>query len=143
MSHPISPMLRLFREGAASYQPEVDGVTFESGDPQASQDNLQRMIDAGLVISEFMVRPTGVLVVFAKGEQYYAPGLRVGTQGLATEALAHFAALAGYGPEEELLDSYRKLPEDYRGQLPDKRPDPLIDHPLADHPLPADKLVRS
>ena len=26
MSHPISPMLRLFRDGAASYQPEIDGL---------------------------------------------------------------------------------------------------------------------
>ena len=53
MSHPISPMLRLFRDGAASYQPEIDGLAFESGDPQVSLENVQRMIDAGLVIADF------------------------------------------------------------------------------------------
>ena len=78
MSHPISPMLRLFRDGAASYQPEIDGLAFESGDPHVSRDNLQRMIDAGLVVANFMVRPTGVLVLFATGEQYYAPAFASG-----------------------------------------------------------------
>ena len=130
MSHPISPMLRLFRDGAASYQPEIDGLAFESGDPHVSRDNLQRMIDAGLVVADFMVRPTGVLVLFATGEQYYAPGLRVGTANLATEALAHFAARAGFGPEEQLVDIYRKLPETYQGQLVNMNLAPLT------HPIP-------
>lgn len=119
-------MLRLFRDGAASYQPEVKGLAFESGDPQVSLDNLQRMIAAGLVIADFMVRPTGVLVLFATGEQYYAPGLRVGTTGLATEALAQLATQAGFGPEERLLNFYRNLPETYSGKLPDVNPDTLL-----------------
>ncbi len=133
MIDPISPMLRLFRDGATSYQPAIEELAFESGDPQVSLDNLQRMIDSGLVIAEFMVRPTGVLVLFASGEQYYAPGLRVGTSSLATEALAQLAAQAGFGPEARLLDFYRKLPETYKGKLPDLSPDPLLDgHPV--HP---------
>ena len=33
------------------------------------------------------------------------------------EALAHFAAKAGFGPEEQLLHIYRNLPETYTGQL--------------------------
>ena len=102
MPHPISPMLRLFRDGAAGYQPAIEGLEPETGDPRVSRDNIQRMIDAGLVLADFRVRPTGVLVLFAGFEQYYAPGLRVGTPGLASEALAHFAAQAGFGPEEEL-----------------------------------------
>jgi len=117
MTSPISPMLRLFRDGVASYQPAIDGLEPETGDARVSRDNIQRLIDAGLVLADFRVRPTGVLVLFAGFEQYYAPGLRVGTQGLATEALAHFAAQAGFGPEQELLRIYQKLPADYSGQL--------------------------
>lgn len=117
MTHPIGPMLRLFRDGAANYQPAIQGLAFESGDPQVSLDNVQRMVDAGLVIADFLVKPTGVLVLFATGEQYYAPGLRVGTADLATEALARFAAKAGFGPEERLLQVYRDLPTSYSGQL--------------------------
>jgi len=130
MSHPISPMLRLFRDGAASYQPEIDGLALESGDSQVSRDNLQRMIDAGLVIADFLVKPTGVLVLFATGEQYYAPGLRVGTTNSATEALAHFAAKAGFGPEQQLLHVYRNLPKTYKGQLVNLNLAPLT-HPMS------------
>ena len=125
MTHPISPMLRLFRDGAASYQPAIEGLEPETGDPRVSRDNIQRMIDAGLVLADFRVRPTGVLVLFAGFEQYYAPGLRVGTPGLASEALAHFAAQAGFGPEEELRRIYRNLPADYSGQLVNLNLQPL------------------
>jgi hypothetical protein len=113
----VSPMLRLFRAGTVPYQPEVDELALETGDPQVSLENLQRLMGAGLGIVDFLVRPTGVLAVFLGGEQYYAPGLRVGTKGLATKALAHIAAEAGFGPEEYLLDTYRTLPETYTGQL--------------------------
>jgi len=131
MTDPVSPMLRLFRDGAASYQPAIQGLDLETGDPQISLDNVQRLIDAGLVISDFLVRPTGVLVMFATGEHYYAPGLRVGTPGLATDALAHFAAKAGFGPEQELRQLYRDLPNDsYKGQLVNLNERPLI------HPMP-------
>jgi len=125
MTHPISPMLRLFRDGAAGYQPAIEGLEPETGDPRVSRDNIQRMIDAGLVLADFRVRPTGVLVLFAGFEQYYAPGLRVGTPGLASEALAHFAAQAGFGPEEELRRIYRNLPADYSGQLVNLNLQPL------------------
>ena len=125
MIHPISPMLRLFRDGAAGYQPAIEGLEPETGDPRVSRDNIQRMIDAGLVLADFRVRPTGVLVLFAGFEQYYAPGLRVGTPGLASEALAHFAAQAGFGPEEELRRIYRNLPADYSGQLVNLNLQPL------------------
>ena len=36
MTDPISPMLRLFRDGVTSYQPEIQGLALESGDPQVS-----------------------------------------------------------------------------------------------------------
>jgi len=126
-SGPISSMLRLFRDGVASYQPAIDGFDLETGDPQVSLDNVQRLIDSGLVISGFLVRSHGTLVIFACGEQYYAPGLRVGTPGLATDALAHFAAKAGFGPEAELREIYHDLPNDsYKGQLVNLNDRPLI-----------------
>jgi hypothetical protein len=130
MSHPISPMLRLFRDGVTSYQPEIDGLALESGDPQVSLENLQRMMKAGLGILDFLVRPTGVLALFLGGEQYYAPGLRVGTSGPATRALAHVAAKAGFGPEKELLNIYRTLPETYTGQLVTLNEKTLV-HPVS------------
>lgn len=116
-AYPVSPMLRLFRDGVPGYQPAIEGFDPETGDPQPSIDNIQRLRDAGLVLAGFLVKPTGVLVQFACGEQYYAPGLRVGTDGLATKALAHFAAEADYGPEEELLEIYKDLdlPENISG----------------------------
>ena len=108
-AHPVSPMLRLFRDGAKSYQPAIQGLDPETGDPQVSINNIQRLRDAGLVLADFFVKPTGTLVVFATGEQYYAPGLRVGTRDLATRALAHFAAEADYGPEDQLLELYQDM----------------------------------
>lgn len=125
MAQPVSEMLQLFRDGVASYQPDVQGLEPETGDPRVSRDNIQRLIDAGLVLADFRVRPTGVLVLFAGFEQYYAPGLRVGTDGLATEALAHFAAQAGFGPEEELRHIYRDLAANYKGQLVNLNTAPL------------------
>jgi len=124
MSEMISPMLKLFRDGAPSYQPEAKGLALESGDPQVSLENLRRIVAAGLMIRDILVRPTGVLVLFSTGEQYYAPGLRVGG-GPATEALAEIAAKAGFGPYERLLRFYRHLPDSYSGQLPDTIPETL------------------
>ena len=117
MTHPISPMLRLFRDGVQSYEPAVQELEPETGEPQVSLDNIERMMESGLGIMDFLIRPTGVLVLFLSGEQYYAPGLRVGTKDLATTALAHLAAKAGFGPEDHLLSIYRGLPADYKGQL--------------------------
>jgi len=116
-ANPVSQMLRLFRDGVTHYQPTIQGFDPETGDPQPSIDNIQRLRDAGLVLADFRVKPTGTLVTFATGEQYYAPGLRVGTHGLATKALAHFAAEADYGPEDELLELYQDLdlPENISG----------------------------
>jgi hypothetical protein len=112
----VSPMLRLFREGAASYQPE--GLALESGDSRVSLENLRQLVAAGLVIQDIWVRPTGVLVVFSTGEQFYAPGLRVGG-GPATEALARIASEADFGPYNRLLPFYSHLPESYDDKLPD------------------------
>lgn len=117
MTHPVSPMLRLFRDGATSYQPAIPGLDEETGNPQVSLDNIQRLMATGLGLMDFLVKPTGILVLFLSGEQYYAPGLRVGTSGLATTALAHLAAKAGFGPEAQLRQAYQTLPEDYEGQL--------------------------
>jgi len=110
-------MLQLFRDGVQSYQPAIDELEPETGDPQVSLDNLERLIASGLGIVDFLVRPTGVLALFLGGEQYYAPGLRVGTKGLATRALAHLAAKSGFGPEKHLLTLYCSLEPDYKGQL--------------------------
>ena len=77
------------------------------------------MIDAGLVIADFMVRPTGVLVLFRDRRAVLRPRPSRRNRRLATEGLAHFAAKAGFGPEEELLHIYRDLPETYKGQLAD------------------------
>jgi len=129
VTHPVSPMLRLFRDGVPSYQPAIQGLDPETGDPQVSLDNIQRMMESGLGIMDFLVKPTGVLVLFLSGEQYYAPGLRVGTSGLATTALAHLAAKAGFGPKDHLLESYRNLPADYKGQLV-RLTVTMLEHPM-------------
>jgi len=123
MTQMISPMLRLFREGAKAYQPEMKDLAPETGDPQVSLENLQRILTAGPVIWKILVRPTGVLVLFDGGEQFYAPGLRVGTDGPATEALARIAAEAKFGTYERLLRFYRHLPESWSEELPDTIPD--------------------
>jgi hypothetical protein len=122
MSEIIGPMLRLFREGAKSYQPGMNGLDPETGDPQVSLENIRRVVAAGPMIREMLVRPTGVLVLFDGGEQFYAPGLRVGTNGPATEALARIAAEAGFGAYDRLLSFYQHLPESYSGQLPNLIP---------------------
>jgi len=113
----VSAMLRLFRDGVANYRPAIQGLEPETGDPQVSLDNLERLIASGLGIVDFLVRPTGVLALFLTGEQYYAPGLRVGTRGLATTALAYLASKSGFGPEEHLRQLYQDLEPDYKGQL--------------------------
>jgi len=123
MTQMISPMLRLFRDGAQSYQPEMKDLEPETGDPQVSLKNLQRITAAGPVIWKILVRPTGVLVLFDGGEQFYAPGLRVGTNGPATEALAQIATRAGFGTYERLLRFYRYLPEGWCKELPSTIPD--------------------
>jgi hypothetical protein len=125
MSEIISPMLRLFREGAKSYEPEGDGMAPETGDPQVSLENLRRIMATGRKIREILVKPTGVLVTFNGDEQFYAPGLRVSTDGPATEALARIAAEAGFGPYDELLTFYHDLPADWDDPLPDMKWDTL------------------
>jgi len=130
VTHPVSPMLRLFRDGVTDYQPAIQGLDPETGDPRVSLDNVQRMMETGLGIMDFLVRPTGVLVLFLGGEQYYAPGLRVGTSGLATTALAHLAAKAGFGPEDHLRQTYRDLPNDYEGQVVN------LNIAMLKHPMP-------
>jgi hypothetical protein len=118
MSQMISPMLRLFQEGATSYQPEFNGLALETGDPQVSLENVRKVIATGRVIQHILVRPTGALVMFSTGEHFYAPGLRVATEGPATEALARIAAEAGLGAYDQLLPFYQDLEADYEGQLP-------------------------
>ena len=125
MSQMISPMLRLFQEGAKGYQPEIDGLALETGDPQVSLENLRTVIATGRVVRDILVRPTGALVTFSTGEHFYAPGLRVATKGPATEALARLAADAGLGPYDQLLPFYQDLEADYEGQLPGLNPNGL------------------
>lgn len=131
MSQMISPMVRLFREGAKSYQPELNGLAPETGDPQVSLENLERILAEGPVIWKILAKPTGVLVLFDGGEQFYAPGLRVGTNGPATEALARIAAKAQFGTYERLLRFYRHLSESWDDVLPNTLPEsePAVLHP--------------
>jgi hypothetical protein len=59
----------------------MKGLDPETGDPQTSLENLKRILAAGPVIWKTLVRPTGVLVLFDGGEQFYVPSRRVGTAG--------------------------------------------------------------
>jgi hypothetical protein len=113
-------MLQLFREGVRSYQPE--GLATETGLPQTALNNINRLRQTGLVISQIHVRPTGTLFLFSTGEQYYTPALRVGGDGRETEILAELAADAGWGPLEELLDLYHSIPTNWEGPLPASGP---------------------
>lgn len=122
MTKMLSPMLQLFRKGAQSYRPEGDGLCPaklmpENGNPRESLENVRSILAGGLMIRDILASPNGVLILFSTGEQYYAPGLRVGTEGAATEALAQIAAEARFGSYERLLRHYRALPPDYCGQL--------------------------
>ena len=69
-------------------------------------------------VRDILVRPTGALFIFSGGEEYYAPGLRVGLENpTQCEALAQIAAKARFGSYEDLLRHYRDLPADYIGPL--------------------------
>jgi hypothetical protein len=118
-------MLRLFREGAKSYQPETGGLALETGDPQVSLENVRKLVATGRVVQSILVKPTGALMMFSTGEHFYAPGFRVATQGPATEALARIAAEAGLGAYDQLLPFYQDLEADYEGQLPGLNPNSL------------------
>jgi hypothetical protein len=121
MNMPVATeMLRLFQSGAATYQPE--GLAFESGDPKVAAANLRRLLGSGSMIIDVLCRPTGTLFLFSTGQQYYAPGLRVGQDGLPTELLAEIVSEAGLGNLTELLDFYTAMPANFEGHLPDLRP---------------------
>jgi len=119
MSQMISPMLQLFREGATSYRPDVKELAPETGNSRVSQDNVHKILAAGLRVRDILVKPNGVLIAFVGAEHYYAPGLRVGIRGAETMALAWIAAEAGYGPGKRLWNCYRCVPKDYTRLLPD------------------------
>jgi len=109
-------MLRLFNEGTGSYQPA--GLAFESDDPKTAKQNVLRLLDAGHVIQDILVRPTGALLIFTDGTQHYTPALRVGQDGRPTEALAEVAAEAGFGKLWHLLTLYTDMSPDFTGPLP-------------------------
>ena len=117
MNSMVSTMLRLFREGVQDYQPETQELTRETGDAQVSYENVERILAAGLRIQNIHVRPTGTLLLFSTGEQYYAPGLRVGTDGPATEGLARIAAKAEFGTFTRLLRYLRAIEPDFCGPV--------------------------
>jgi|GEM_PF-7030253 len=123
-----SPMLRLFREGATSYQPAlkgVNGLACETGKSKVSFENVSRILAAGLLIREILVNPTGALVLFKGGGQFHAPGLRVGIEGAATAYLARIAEKGGFGERDESFDFYRDLAADYDDELPDLKMETL------------------
>jgi hypothetical protein len=117
MNSMVSVMLRLFRDGVQSYQPETKELARETGDPQVSLENMERILAARLLIQYILIRPAGVLFTFSTGEQFYATGLRAGTRGPATEALAQIAAKARFGSYERLLRHLQCLAPDYDGPL--------------------------
>ncbi len=111
----VSEMLRLFRDGATSYQPKCrQTLEPETGDPQASLKNLQRI---GLPVQTIFAGKNGCLVAFVDGEQYYAAGLSLHTPERRA-ALVEFAAANGFGPLDRLGPFYDGLPSDYTGPLP-------------------------
>jgi hypothetical protein len=118
---PMPTMLRLLSEKVRSHHPV--GLAAETGDPQTALDNISRLMQMGLVIAQIHVRPTGTLVLFRTGEQYYSPALCVGGDGRETEILAELAAESGWGDLVELLDCYHSIPRDYEGPLPNLLPD--------------------
>ena len=121
MNTPVAPeMVRLFQSGATNYQPE--GLAFESGDPKVAAANLRQLLGSGSMIIDILCRPTGTLFLFSTGQQYYAPGLRVGQDGTPTELLAEIVNEAGLGDLTELLDLYTSMPANFVGHLPDLRP---------------------
>ena len=111
-----SEMLRLFHEGIRQYQP-AGNLLAETGEPNVSLQNINRLRDTGLTIAEMLVRPTGTLILFTTGEQYYAPALRVGGDGRETEILAELAAETGWDDFATLADHYHALPADWEGPL--------------------------
>ncbi|MHB8107982.1 MAG: hypothetical protein ACYDH4_11240 [Candidatus Cryosericum sp.] len=117
----VSDMLRMFRTGTTQYEPA--GLAPETGDPQTALENINRLLATGLLISQIHVRPTGSFFLFATGEQYYTPALRVGHPGRETEILAEIATSIGWGDPERLLACYASIPADYVGALPDARDD--------------------
>ena len=121
----VTEPLRMFREGVQSYQPTNSGISLEpeTGEPQPSLRNMKKLLDAGLVIRDILVRPTGALIQFSTGEQYLASGLRVGdeAQPARTLALIEVAVKAGFGPWARLLRMYSNMDADYEGVLPDRR----------------------
>jgi len=119
MNEMISTMLQRFRDGVPSYQPAAQGLVLESDDPQGSLQNLRKLMTM-LMIRDILVRPTGVLVVFASGEHHYCPSLRVGPDAAP---LAEISAEAGLGEYTKLFTLYRDLPADYAGQLPTWKPE--------------------
>lgn len=129
-----SDMLRAFLAEVRAYQPE--GLEPETGEPQTALSNINRLRSQGLVIAQIRVRPTGALVIFSTGEQFYTPALRVGGDGRETEILAEIAAEAGWGDLEELLDCYHAIDPAYEGPLPDLLPDDVpLTCPLPNCPL--------
>jgi hypothetical protein len=123
--HIVTEPLRMFRAGVESYQPEDSAIPLEAetGEPQPTLRNLQKLLDAGLVISDIFVRQTGALILFSTGEQYLATGLRIADAAKPgrTLALVEVAVRAGFGPWEKLLRMYCNLDADYDGRLPDRR----------------------
>ena len=103
MSEMVSTMLRLFREGVQDYQPATKELSRETGDPQVSLANLERILAAKLRIQHILIRPTGVLFTFSTGEQFYATGFRVGTDTPATEGLAQIAAITPSTRDDEII----------------------------------------
>jgi hypothetical protein len=115
----VSEMVRMLNEPCIHYHPQCDGVSLlpETGDPQASVENVRRLVREGHFWMAFIAGPCGVVVVFESGASILATGLHAGG-GPGTEALAKLAEEIGLGPAATLEHWYCSLGTDYRGILP-------------------------
>ena len=86
----------------------------ETGDPQVSLENLKRILaEAARSSGKSWRRRAACSCSFDGGEQFYAPGLRVGTSGRRPRPWPMIAAKAEFGPTSGLLRLYRHLPESW------------------------------
>lgn len=112
-------MLTLLRESTPSYQPEMAGVELlpETGDPQASLENMRRLLGLGLTYLGHVAGPGGILCIFQTGEAFLATGFALGS-GPRAEAYAQACHELGLGDQDELAHWFESLGADYDGPVP-------------------------
>lgn len=115
-------MQRAFRDGVENYVPTAGGheLREEGGITEVSLENLRELAKPGMCgpVRSLEIGPNqGVLVRFSGFECYLATGFSVGYRGEGPTGLAMFAAAAGLGERDELLNRVAGLPRDFQGGL--------------------------